>query len=496
MSEDASSRQAVEKTGETTPIFVVPLEHERRMLMAAGLPPERIWTCGPGREGIRRWADRHPEPERPVILVGLAGGLDPRLATGTVVIASEVMDSHGRRITPPLANSLGIDAEQGRVTTAGRLVASPEAKLALARSTGARIVDQESDHFAEIARIRGWTWGVIRVIGDSSEEAIPTALERFVDHEGRTRFKAVATEIFQRPSLIPVLRRIRRQSRSALENLAASLLAVKVDPAAADIVPDPAEKNTKHGSSTVLIFGGSFDPPHRGHLQLPFEAARRLGCREIVFVPARVNPLKQATPPSPGEDRVAMLEAALAARSAAGTEPRITASVSRIEVDRDGPSYMIDTLRELHRTLEGDETDEENGNEVRKRPRLRLLIGSDQALDFDRWKDWKAILELAPPAVMPRPPETRTTLAVIYREHFPSNLAGRWSTWTLDLPAEHVSSTVIRWHLARNESTEDLLPPGVLECIRTRGLYQSDDSAAGPKSDRGENPPSASEAEA
>jgi nicotinate-nucleotide adenylyltransferase len=190
-----------------------------------------------------------------------------------------------------------------------------------------------------------------------------------------------------------------------------------------------------------------------------------------------------------------MLEAALAARAAAGTEPRIAASVSRIEIDRDGPSYMIETLRELHRTLEGDESGGEHAAEVRKRPRLRLLIGSDQALDFDRWRDWKAILELAPPAVMPRPPETRTTLAVAYREYFPSNLAGRWSTWTLDLPAEHVSSTVIRRHLARNESTEDLLPPGVLECIRTRGLYQADETAAGPKFDRGEDRSSAYDAD-
>ncbi len=494
MPEEARSRQSVDTTGDTTPIFVVPLEHERRTLVAAGLPADRVWTCGPGREGIRRWADRHPDLDRPVILVGLAGGLDPQLTTGTVIIASEVMDSHGRSNTPPLANALGLDAERGRVATAGRLVASPEAKLALARATGARIVDQESDHFAEIARIRGWTWGVIRVVGDSAEEAIPTALERFIDHEGRTRFGAVASEIFQRPSLIPVLRRIGRQSRNALTNLATALLAIKIDLDSTET--DTSQGNNHHGPSTVLIFGGSFDPPHRGHLLLPFEAARRLGCREIVFVPARVNPLKQATPPSPGEDRVAMLEAALAARVAAGTEPRIPASVSRIEIDRDGPSYMIDTLRELHRTLEGDQIDGEDSGEIRKRPRLRLLIGSDQALAFDRWRDWKAILELAPPAVMPRPPETRTTLAVAYREHFPSNLAGRWSTWTLDLPAEHVSSTVIRGHLARNEPTEELLPPGVQEYIRTRGLYESKESAPGRTFEPGSDRPPAYDADA
>ena len=61
------------------PIFVVPLEHERKALVAGGVPAHLISTCGPGREGIRRWADRHPNLDQPVILVGLAGGLAPDL---------------------------------------------------------------------------------------------------------------------------------------------------------------------------------------------------------------------------------------------------------------------------------------------------------------------------------------------------------------------------------------------------------------------------------
>ncbi|MEE2894517.1 MAG: nicotinate (nicotinamide) nucleotide adenylyltransferase [Planctomycetota bacterium] len=454
---------------ERDPIFVVPLEHERRVLVASGLPADRVDTCGPGREGIRRWADRHPDMDRPVILAGLAGGLDPTLQSGTIVVVDEVVDPQGQVTVPPLAPAITGPFERARVATAGRLVCSAEAKLALGRSTGARIVDLESNHFAELARTRGWLWGVLRVVADTAEEAIPASLSRFVDHEGRTKIGAVAREIFQRPSLIPMLRRIGRQSRTALLELGRELQALSLDPTSvgeADRIPAGAEG----GPRSILVFGGTFDPPHRGHLDLPFEAARRLGCHEVVFVPARVNPLKQDTPPTPGEDRIAMLEAALADRAAADPHAPVEASVSRVEVDREGPSYMIDTLRHLHATMTAP-PDPATG-EPGPRPRLRLLIGSDQALDFSRWKDWQAILELAPPAVMPRPPRSRPSLAGAYREKFPSALAGRWSTWTLDLPTSEASSTEVRRRLEAGEPVDDLVSPGVLEVIERRGLYR------------------------
>ncbi|MBC04615.1 MAG: nicotinate (nicotinamide) nucleotide adenylyltransferase [Phycisphaerae bacterium] len=469
MDEAAPHPSAVD-VADREPIFVVPLEHERKALVAGGVPADRISTCGPGREGVCRWADRHPGLSRPVILAGLAGGLTEELETGEVVVVDGVIDNHGRTVVPPLASAMTAPGRRGRVATAGRLVASQEAKLALGRSTGAAIVDQESEHFAEIARSKGWVWGVMRVVADTATEAVPTALERFVDHEGRTRLRNVAGEIFQRPSLLPVLRRINQRSRSALSNLARSIRELSIDPAELTEPPRHAGRTDRVGPKQVLVFGGSFDPPHRGHIDLAFEAARRLDCDQVVFVPARVNPLKQDTPPCPGDDRFAMLKAALLARKAAGTEPRIRTRISRLEIDRDGPSFMIDTLRELHRTLAIEPEDPEDGPPIR--PRLRLLIGSDQALEFDRWKDWRAILELAPPAVMPRPPETRTTLAAAYRERFPSNLASRWATWTLDLPTTGVSSTEVRERMLGNENVEELLPDGVLQVIRERGLYR------------------------
>ena len=467
-------------TDEELPILVCPLEHERRALLAAGIDPRLVETCGPGREGVRRWADRHPNLRRPVILTGLAGGLDPALGTGDVVVAGEIIDAHGRVTSPPLVEAFGLDVPVVRIATAGRLVASPEAKLALARATQAAIVDLETSHFADIARARDWRWGVIRVVGDTADEAIPTALERFVDHFGRTRVRVVAGEVFRRPALLPVLRRLNASSRAALSSLAAALGNLRPIPAAAistgssitstaTTTDRATTTSAAAGPPVTLVFGGTFDPPHRGHLRLSFEAARRLGCREIVFVPARVSPLKQDTPPTSSEVRVRMLEAAIDGFRSRGGGRGIGSRISRLEVDRPGPSYMIDTLRALHLELVAAAGDD--AADPRHRPRMRLLIGSDQALDFTKWKDWRAIVDLAPPVVMPRPPATRTSLAAVYRERFPKDLASRWSTWTLDLPADGVSSTTVRERLERGEDVGELLAPEVRAIIDAERLY-------------------------
>ncbi|MDA0295851.1 MAG: nicotinate (nicotinamide) nucleotide adenylyltransferase [Planctomycetota bacterium] len=456
----------------TNLIFLTPLVHERKILASTGIPADRLHVCGPGREGVRRWADGHSEHSGPVILVGIAGGLEPDLASGSIVVVDEVVDQRGRVTVPPAACRIDLPgSRRGRVTTTGRVVASSEAKHALGRATGASIVDLESVHFAELADSRGWDWGIIRVVGDPMEEAVPAALDRFVDHLGRTRIVVVAIELFQRPALFKRLRALGRQTRVALLALGDSLRELVLPPFDGPKIGDVRIRSVrKPGAGSILIFGGSFDPPHRGHLTLPFEAAARLGCDEVVFVPARVNPLKQETPPADPADRIRMLEAAIEHRKPDPRSPVITARIDRREVDREGPSFTIDTLEAIQRELlEKAGRDE---NVARQQPQLRLLIGSDQALDFDRWRDWQKIIALAPPVVMPRPPETRTSLAAKYRAHFDSNLASRWSTWTLDLAAEGVSSTEIRRRLADGEDVSALLPEGVLKVITDRGLYR------------------------
>src|SRR5262245_29374614 len=158
----------------------------------------------------------------------------------------------------------------------------------------------------------------------------------------------------------------------------------------------------------ILVFGGTFDPPHIAHANLPELAARQLECDEIIYVPAAINPLKQDHPPTAKEHRLAMLLLAIA------NIPN--AKISAIELDRKGPSYTIDTLRALRQQFasSGDSPRTKPSRSKRPMPssssdpppEFRLLLGCDQALSFHEWKDWQEILKLATPAVMVRPPWT------------------------------------------------------------------------------------------
>jgi nicotinate-nucleotide adenylyltransferase len=209
---------------------------------------------------------------------------------------------------------------------------------------------------------------------------------------------------------------------------------------------------------SILVFGGTFDPPHLAHAHLPRLIAERLGCDQILYVPARMNPLKDEGPSASAEHRVAMLVLALADGPAA--------RISTIELDREGPSYTVDTLRTLREHL-GAGTD------------LRLLIGADQALEFHRWKDWQDILKLATPVVVLRPPWTEQTfregLATAYQEAE----ATQWLRWTIfpgeGMPLMDISATEIRRRMHSGEPLDGLLDPAVIDYIRTNGLYHDDD---------------------
>ena len=200
----------------------------------------------------------------------------------------------------------------------------------------------------------------------------------------------------------------------------------------------------------VLIVGGTFDPPHRAHRALPALVAQTLGATRTLYVPAARNPLKSAMPDADDEDRVAMLE--LVATLVPGAE------VSTVEIDRGAPSYFVDTLVALRATL-GDDVD------------LRFLIGADQALDFDRWKDWQRILELATPVVILRPPWTFVKLGVALSERWGEAEGDRWLNRVVETPLVDVSATDVRERLRAGAAVDDLLDPPVAAYIREHGLY-------------------------
>ncbi len=204
----------------------------------------------------------------------------------------------------------------------------------------------------------------------------------------------------------------------------------------------------------VLVFGGTFDPPHIAHARLPDIIARQLGCDCIIYVPARVSPHKLESPPTADEHRLAMLTLAIA------DVPN--ACVSTVELDRPGPSYMVDTLRQL-RAADADG----NGD-----TQWLLLIGADQALLFDTWKDWREIMTLAQPIVMLRPPMTREAFAEAVSGRFDPEIARTWQEAVVEVPAIDVSATTLRDRLARGASVDGWLDPAVAAYIAQTGLYR------------------------
>jgi nicotinate-nucleotide adenylyltransferase len=200
----------------------------------------------------------------------------------------------------------------------------------------------------------------------------------------------------------------------------------------------------------LLIFGGTFDPPHVAHVALPPLVARRLGCQRILYVPTAVNPLKTAHDVTPAAHRLAMLRLAL---------DRVPdAEISTIELDRPGPSFTVDTLEAMRGQVEPD-------------TELYLLIGSDQALLFEKWKRWQRILELATPTVMVRPPLDEAGYRRRLGETYSAEQANRWLSRTAAVPYLDICATELRRHLAEGRDVRGVLQPAVLAYIREHGLY-------------------------
>lgn len=132
---------------------------------------------------------------------------------------------------------------------------------------------------------------------------------------------------------------------------------------------------------TVGLFGGTFDPPHIGHLLVASHASELLGLDRLVFIPSAVSPHKRDRLLTPAEHRLAMVRLAVA--GVAGME------VSDLEVRRGGVSYSIDTLQTMQREHSG--------------AAITLLIGMDNVADFGSWRDPEGILGIARVVVLTRP---------------------------------------------------------------------------------------------
>ena len=201
---------------------------------------------------------------------------------------------------------------------------------------------------------------------------------------------------------------------------------------------------------SIGVFGGTFDPIHVAHLTVAQEAAETLGLERVLFVPAGQPPHKPDRVISPAADRLAMIELAIA-----GNE-RFT--VDRIELDRDGPSYTVDTLEALKVRSVGV-----------AEPALTLIISSEAFRELPTWRDPRRILELACLAVAPREGYQPVSADFMERE-FPEF---RDRVRYLVGPRMRLSASEIRERVAAGRSIRYLVPDAVAAYIDDHALYRN-----------------------
>jgi len=199
----------------------------------------------------------------------------------------------------------------------------------------------------------------------------------------------------------------------------------------------------------IAVFGGSFDPVHRGHLHCARAAVRAFGVDHVVFVPAARPPHKPGVRLSDGAERLAMLELALAG------EPAF--SVWDAELGRPGPSFTIDTARELVRLRGGSSG-------------VHLILGGDNVAGLRDWRDVEELLRLVQPIVVRRAGALRAELEQL-AELSPAARA-RLAAGLIEIDPVPVSASDLRARLARGEACGDDLPPGVGEYARRAGIYR------------------------
>ena len=199
------------------------------------------------------------------------------------------------------------------------------------------------------------------------------------------------------------------------------------------------------------VFGGTFDPIHLAHLAVAEEAAEALGLERVLFVPAGEPPHKPGRAITPAEDRLAMVELAIAGND--------RFAVDRLEIDRAGPSYTVDTLAALRDARVS----------ARESPDLVLILSAEAFLGLMTWREPRRILELARVAVAPRDgyPEAGPDFL---GEHMP-DLAGR-ATF-LDGPRLRLSAGELRERAAAGRSLRYLVPDAVVAYIGDHALYQN-----------------------
>ena len=198
-------------------------------------------------------------------------------------------------------------------------------------------------------------------------------------------------------------------------------------------------QRTGGGGRKIGVMGGTFDPIHHGHLVAASEVADRFALDEVVFVPTGQPWQKSAKIVSPAEDRYLMTVVATA------SNPRF--SVSRVDIDRTGPTYTADTLADLHRQLPD--------------AGLYFITGADALAQILSWHKIEELFELAHFVGVTRPGYE------LVDGHLPDG-----SVSLVEVPAMAISSTDCRQRVAGGRPVWYLVPDGVVQYISKRNLYR------------------------
>ena len=191
----------------------------------------------------------------------------------------------------------------------------------------------------------------------------------------------------------------------------------------------------------IGVMGGTFDPIHHGHLVAASEVADRFHLDEVIFVPTGQPWQKEGETISPAEDRYLMTVIATA------VNPRF--SVSRVDIDRGGPTYTIDTLRDLR---------EQYSDEA-----LYFITGADALSSIMSWHDWEEMFQLAEFVGVTRPGYE------LREDMLPADIQER--VHLVEIPAMAISSTDCRTRAAEGRPVWYLVPDGVVQYISKNSLY-------------------------
>jgi nicotinate-nucleotide adenylyltransferase len=197
----------------------------------------------------------------------------------------------------------------------------------------------------------------------------------------------------------------------------------------------------------IGILGGTFDPPHNGHLQLAEAAQRQLRLAQIVFMPAPQPPHKLDDSISPLNVRITMLECAL--------RDQPTFVISLLEAERAGPSYTVDTLRQLRHALP-------------PRAQIFFIMGLDSLQNLPTWHQPQAIVKLCKLAVLKRPGY------FVELDALEAKIPGiKRAVVFIHAPENAISASEIRARAARGETLDGMVPRAVAKYIARHRLYQA-----------------------